>query len=79
MFNIYDELNYKNAEDMLVKAKIVTKLRETSKQMDKNKIAEILNISTTSLDKILKGQFREYSVTEIDGFYNTIINHVTHF
>lgn len=79
MFNIYDELNYKNAEDMLVKAKIVTKLRETSKQMDKNKIAEILNISTTSLDKILKGQFREYSVTEIDGFYNTIINHVTRF
>lgn len=61
--NIYEDLSVENAEDMLVKAKLVTKIREIlkTKNLKQQEAAKILEIPQPKLSKMLRGQFRGIS------------------
>lgn len=61
--NVYAELGYKAAADMLVKAKLVSKISEllAERGITQTKAAALLGIPQPKLSKMLRGQFRGFS------------------
>jgi predicted XRE-type DNA-binding protein len=61
--NVYADLGYKSAEEMLVKAQLVTAIAEilTERGYTQTKAAELLGIPQPKLSKMLRGQFRGFS------------------
>jgi predicted XRE-type DNA-binding protein len=55
---------------MLRKAYLISKISELllTKKLKEDEASSILGISTTTLSKILKGQFREVSEDELSSF-----------
>ena len=61
--NVYADLGYKSAEQMLVKAQLVTKIAEilAERGYTQTKAAALLGIPQPKLSKMLRGQFRGFS------------------
>jgi predicted XRE-type DNA-binding protein len=61
--NVYADLDFPDAEEMLVKAKLVTKIREIIKARDwtQQQAADVLGLPQSKLSKMLRGQFRGIS------------------
>lgn len=61
--NVYADLNRDNADEMLVKAQLATKIGEIIKarKWTQQKAADVLGISQPKLSKMLRGQFRGIS------------------
>ena len=61
--NVYADLGIADAEEMLVKAQLATKIGEIIKQRKLTQIqaAELLGISQPKLSNMLRGQFRGVS------------------
>ena len=61
--NVYRDLGYPDAEEMLVKAQLVSKISEIirSKELTQVEAAKILGLTQPKLSGILRGQFRGVS------------------
>ena len=61
--NVYADLGYKSADEMLVKAQLVTTIAEilTERGYTQTTAAELLGIPQPKLSKMLRGQFRGFS------------------
>jgi predicted XRE-type DNA-binding protein len=61
--NVYEQLGFPDAGEMLVKAQLVVKIAEILKQRGWNqqKAAEMLGLTQPKLSKMLRGQFRGIS------------------
>jgi len=61
--NVYADLGYRNAEEMLVKAKLVCKISEIvrSKGLTQVETAKILGLTQPKVSALLRGQFRGIS------------------
>lgn len=61
--NVYADLGYKSADEMLVKAQLVTTIAEILKERGytQTKAATLLGIPQPKLSKMLRGQFRGFS------------------
>lgn len=61
--NVYDDLGYSDAEEMLVKAKLVRKISELvrSKGLTQVETAKILGLTQPKVSAVLRGQFRGIS------------------
>jgi predicted XRE-type DNA-binding protein len=61
--NVYADLGYKSADEMLVKAQLVTTIAEilTERGYTQVKAAALLGIPQPKLSKMLRGQFRGFS------------------
>ena len=56
--NVYADLGYKSADEMLFKAQLVTTIAEI---LTETTAAELLGIPQPKLSKMLRGQFRGFS------------------
>ncbi len=61
--NVYVDLGYSDAEEMLVKAKLVRKISEVvrSKGLTQVEAAKILGLTQPKVSAVLRGQFRGIS------------------
>jgi predicted XRE-type DNA-binding protein len=61
--NVYADLGYNSADEMLVKAQLVTTIADilTERGYTQTKAAELLGIPQPKLSKMLRGQFRGIS------------------
>lgn len=61
--NVYADLGMADAEEMIVKAQLASKIGEiiTSRKWSQQKAADLLGIPQSKLSKMLRGQFRGIS------------------
>jgi len=61
--NVYSDLGYGNADEMLIKAQLVTKIAEIIKRksLTQTEAAELLGMPQPKLSNLLRGQFRGVS------------------
>jgi predicted XRE-type DNA-binding protein len=61
--NVYADLGYRNADEMLVKAKLVHKISEIvrSRRLTQAETAKILGLTQPKVSALLRGQFRGIS------------------
>ena len=61
--NVYVDLGMADAEEMIVKAQLASKIGEiiTSRKWSQQKAADMLGIPQSKLSKIIRGQFRGIS------------------
>ncbi|WP_275099368.1 helix-turn-helix domain-containing protein [Sedimenticola hydrogenitrophicus] len=61
--NVYADLGHEDADEMLVKAQLATKIAEIIKarKWTQQKAADVLGLSQPKLSKMLRGQFRGIS------------------
>jgi len=61
--NVYADLGYADADDMLIKAKLVSKISEIvrSKGLTQVEIAKVLGLPQPKVSALLRGQFRGIS------------------
>ena len=61
--NVYADLGYGNADEMLIKAQLVTKIAEIirGKGITQTQAAQLLGMSQPKLSNLLRGQFRGIS------------------
>ena len=61
--NIYAELGFKDADEMLVKAQLVVKIAEILRKRgwSQQQAAKVLGLTQPKLSKMLRGQFRGIS------------------
>jgi predicted XRE-type DNA-binding protein len=65
--NVYADLGYPDADVMLVKAQLVTKIREIIKAQGwtQQEAADVLNMTQPKLSDVLRGQFRGISEAKL--------------
>ena len=65
--NVFADLGRPDAETHLLKAKIVTQIAEIIRQRDLTQveIAKLLGLSQPDVSRLLRGNFREYSVERL--------------
>ena len=65
--NVYADIGSGNAEEMLVKAQLATKIGEIIKRrkLTQSQAAELLGIPQPKLSNMLRGQFRGISETKM--------------
>lgn len=61
--NVYADLEFENADEMLVKAQLVTKINQiiTERKWTQQKAADVIGLPRPKLSKMLSGQFRGVS------------------
>jgi predicted XRE-type DNA-binding protein len=61
--NVYAQLGFPDAEEMLVKAQLVTKIAEILKERgwSQQQAAKVLGLTQPKLSRMLRGQFRGIS------------------
>ena len=61
--NVYAQLGFPDAEEMLVKAQLVSKIGETLRKRgwSQQEAAKVLGLTQPKLSKMLRGQFRGIS------------------
>ncbi len=61
--NVYADLGYADAEDVMVKAQLVTKIADIIRQrgLTQERAARLLGLTQPKISKLLKGQFRGIS------------------
>jgi len=65
--NVYADLGFSDAEEMLVKAQLVCKISEilTARKWTQQRASKVLGIPQPKLSKMLRGQFRGISETKM--------------
>ena len=65
--NVFADLGLPDAEDLLLKSAMVIKLRRLidGRNLSQTSAAELLGIGQANLSKLLRGQFRGYSVDRL--------------
>ena len=65
--NVYADLGMEDAEEMMVKAQLATKIGEIidGRNWSQQQAAEVLGISQPKLSKMLRGQFRGISESKM--------------
>ncbi len=65
--NVYADLDYQNADEMLIKAKLVSKINEiiNARQWTQQQASEVIEIPRPKLSNILNGQFRGVSEAKL--------------
>lgn len=65
--NVYADLGFDDADEMLVKAQLATKIGEivSQRQLTQTQAADLLGISQPKLSNMLRGQFRGVSETKM--------------
>lgn len=65
--NVYQDLGFEDAADMLVKAQLATKIAEIikAKKLKQKEAAAMLEMPQSKLSKMLRGQFRGISETKM--------------
>lgn len=65
--NVYADLGFENADEMLVKAQFATKIGEIiqKRKLTQTQAAELLGIPQPKLSNMLRGQFRGISETKM--------------
>jgi predicted XRE-type DNA-binding protein len=65
--NVYADLGFENADEMLVKAQLATKIGEIiqKRKLTQIQAAELLGIPQPKLSNMLRGQFRGISETKM--------------
>ena len=65
--NVYADLGFDDADEMLVKAPLATKIGEivSQRQLTQTQAADLLGISQPKLSNMLRGQFRGISETKM--------------
>ncbi len=65
--NVYADLGFDDADEMLVKAQLATKIGEivSQRQLTQTQAADLLGISQPKLSNMLRGQFRGISETKM--------------
>jgi predicted XRE-type DNA-binding protein len=68
--NVYADLGLPDAEAMLVKAKLVTRIAELleARELTQTAAAELLQVSQPKLSNLLRGQFRGFSERKLMDF-----------
>jgi len=66
--NAYADLGHHDADEMLLKARIVTKIGETIKarQLSAERAATVLGVTPAELHELLAGRFRSHSVDDLE-------------
>jgi predicted XRE-type DNA-binding protein len=61
--SVYEDLKYANADEMLIKARLVTEIADQLKlrRLTQAEAAELLGFSQPKLSNLLRGQFRGVS------------------
>ena len=61
--SVYEDLKYANADEMLIKAKLVTEIADElkSRHLTQTEASELLGFSQPKLSNLLRGQFRGVS------------------
>ena len=61
--NVYEQLGFPDAREMLVKAQLVMKIAEilTAREWSQQQAARVLGLTQPKLSKMLRGQFRGIS------------------
>jgi len=61
--NVYEQLGFPDAEEMLVKAHLVSKIAEILRErgLSQQQAAKVLGLTQPKLSKMLRGQFRGIS------------------
>ena len=61
--NVYEQLGFPDAEEMLVKAQLVTQIAEILRERgwSQQQAAKVLGLTQPKLSKMLRGQFRGIS------------------
>lgn len=65
--NVYADLGYRAPEDMFVKAKLVSRIAEllAERGMTQAEAASLLGVPQLKLSRILRGQFRGFSLFKL--------------
>jgi predicted XRE-type DNA-binding protein len=65
--NVFEDLGVPNAEEHLVKAQLVAKIDTIMKErrLKQVEIAELLGIRQPDVSKMLRGEFRQFSVDRL--------------
>jgi predicted XRE-type DNA-binding protein len=65
--NVYADLGYANADEMLIKAQLVTKIADILKRkgLNQTQAAALLGLTQPKLSNLLSGQFRGFSERRI--------------
>ena len=68
--NVFADLGFDNAEEMLAKARLVSEMQKVikKKKLKQEKAAEILGLTQPKLSILLKGQFKGYSTDRLIRF-----------
>jgi predicted XRE-type DNA-binding protein len=68
--NVYADLGYKSADEMLVKARLITTIAEilVKRGGTQAKAAALLGVPPSKLSKMLRGQFCSFSERKLMGF-----------
>lgn len=68
--NVYADLGFPDSDEMLVKAELVKRLENIIKRrsITQSAAAKIIGVSQPDLSKILKGNFRGYSIGRLMKF-----------
>lgn len=66
--NVYADLGYPDAGEMLVKTRLVTKIGEAIKarQLSTEQAATLLGLTPAALHELLTGRFRSQSVNDLE-------------
>ena len=61
--SVYEDLKYANADEMLIKAKLVTEIADqlNRRHLTQTEASELLGFSQPKLSNLLRGQFRGVS------------------
>jgi predicted XRE-type DNA-binding protein len=72
--SVYDDLGFKNHEEMETKADLVIEISNAikMKKLTQTQSAKILGISQPKLSELLRGHFRGYSVERLIHFLNEL-------
>lgn len=72
--NVYANLRYRDADEMLVKAQFVTKIGEAIKarQWSAEQAAAALGVTPTALRELLAGRFRAHQVADLERLASTL-------
>ena len=66
--NVYADLGYPDAGEMLVKTRLVTKIGEAirARQLSAEQTATLLGLTPAALHELLTGRFRSQSVNDLE-------------
>src|SRR5262249_16767776 len=72
--SIYEQIGFRNHEEMLTKANLVTEINNEikKKNITQAEAAKILKITQPKLSALLRGHFRGYSVERLIHFLNKL-------
>ncbi|AIE87471.1 helix-turn-helix domain-containing protein [Fimbriimonas ginsengisoli] len=77
--NVFADLGYENAEEMVAKAELVRALTKAidSKQLSQTKAAQLMGVDQPTLSKLLRGRTRSFSIDRLSHMLTALGRNVT--